>query len=133
MKCAKRMYLSVFWIVLGVVLTALAVAEVLDEFWCGMGCAFIAVGVLQLIRQIRYKKNENYREKVDIENGDERNRFIANKAWSWAGYLYVIIAAVATIALRIAGLDDYSTLVSGSMCLILVLYWGSYLYLKKKY
>ena len=129
----KGIYISVFWIVLGCVLTVCGGTGILDGFWCGMGCAFVAIGIMQLIRFSRYKKDEAYREKVDIENKDERNRYIAGKAWSWAGYIYVIIAAFTTVGLRIAGLDDISLVVSGSMCLILVLYWGSYLYLRKKY
>ena len=38
-----------------------------------------------------FSKNEAYREKIEIEEKDERNHFIRNKAWAWAGYLYVMI------------------------------------------
>lgn len=133
MKCGKKMYISIFWVALGIGLTVCALLGQLDEFWSGMGSAFIAVGALQLIRMARYSKNPEYREKVDVESKDERNRFIANKAWASAGYVYVVIAAVATIALRLIGLDDMSMVVSGSMCLILVLYWVFYLIFKRKY
>ena len=129
----RNKYLSIFWIVLGAALIACGAAGVLDEYWSGMGGAFAAVGALQILRYVRISRNEAYREKIETENKDERNRFLAGKAWAWAGYLYVLIAAVASIGLRIAGKDEFSVLVSGSVCLILVLYWGSYFALRRKY
>ena len=64
---------------------------------------------------------------------DERNRFIANKAWAWAGYWFVMIGACATIVLKIAGREDLMMMASGSVCLMMLLYWGCWMYLRKKY
>lgn len=133
MRQDKKMLLSILWMVLGIGLFAGSLMGLLDEFWSGMGCGFIAVGVLQLVRQIRYKTNENYREAVDTANSDERNKFLANKAWAWAGYLFVMIGAVGSIVFRILGMEDLSAFCGGSVCLIMVLYWFSYLWLRKKY
>lgn len=133
MKCIKKTYISIIYIVLGVVLMGCGIAGLLDEFWSGCGGAFIAVGVVQLVRFKRYNCNEEYREKVEIESKDERNQYIAGKAWVYAGRFYVIIAALAVIALRIAGKDEISQVVSGGMCLMLVLYWVFYFLLKRKY
>ena len=126
-------YLSIIWIALGAALIACGALNVLDEYWSGMGGAFIVVGVVRILRYVRISRNEAYREKLETENRDERNRFLGGKAWAWAGYLYVIIAAVASIVFRIAGKNDFSVLVSGSVCLILVLYWASYYILRRKY
>ena len=104
-----------------------------DSYWSGMGGGFLGVGIVQLIRHIRYRKNEDYREKVDVANSDERNRFLAGKAWAWAGYLFVLVSGVATIALKVMGQDQWSLAASCALCLLLVLYWGSYLVLKRKY
>lgn len=128
-----RMFFSVFWILLGAVLSGCAVAGLLDSFWSGMGAALIVVGALQLIRQIRYRTNKAYQEKFDTEVHDERNKFLSNKAWAWAGYLFVLIAAVSTIVFKLLDMEGYMMLASGSVCLILVLYWVSYLFLRKKY
>ena len=133
MKANKRLIASIVWIVIGLVLTVCSWFDIVDSYWTGMGSALLVVGTIQLIRQLRYKKDADYREKVDTNNHDERNRFIAMKAWSWAGYLLVIIAAVASIALRALGYDDYSMIASLCVCIILVLYWFSYWILKKKY
>ena len=128
-----RFLLSIFWIVLGIVLCACHASGLIEEYWSSMGFAFIVVGILQVIRQIRYRTNQNYREKFDTESRDERNRFIANKAWAWAGYLFVMVAAVGSIVFKLMGREDLMMLASGSVCLIMLLYWGSWMVLKRKY
>lgn len=133
MKTNRRALLSIVWIILGIGLVVASFLEAVDEFWSGMGSAFIFVGILQLIRFTRYSKNAEYREKVDTEVNDERNRYIAGKAWGWAGYLFVLISAVGCIIFRIFGKNELSLLASGALCLLLVLYWVSYFILKRKY
>lgn len=133
MKTNRRALLSIVWIILGIGLIAAGFFEFVDSFWSGMGGAFIFVGILQLIRFIRYSKNDEYREKVDTEVNDERNRYITGKAWGWAGYLFVLISAVGCIIFRILGKNELSLLASGALCLLLVLYWVSYFILKRKY
>ena len=73
------------------------------------------------------------KEATDTAVTDERNRFIRGKAWSWVGYLYIIIAAVATIVFKLLGQETLMFAASGSVCLMLVLYWIIYLILNKKY
>lgn len=133
MNTKKRMYMSIFWILLGSALFLGGVCEVLDSYWSGMGGGLLGVGIMQMIRFSRYESNEEYRTKVDRANKDERNRYIASKAWAWAGYLFVLIAAVGSILFKLAGREDLMMLSSGSVCLILVLYWLSYMHLQKKY
>ena len=133
MKNNKRMFVSLFWIVLGIVLIGCNLAGILEEYWSGMGGGLLFVGIFQLVRHIKYRTNEAYRENVDVAVSDERNKYIANKAWAWAGYWFVMIAAVACVVLKIAGRDELVTVAGGSVCLIMVLYWLSYLYLRKKY
>ena len=64
---------------------------------------------------------------------DERNQFIRMKAWSWAGYLFIMVSAIATIMFRILDHALFSQFCSYAVCLMLVLYWISYFVLKKKY
>lgn len=129
----KSFLISVVYIIVGSLLIGLSFAEVVDEFWNGMGSALLIVGVLQLIRRQRLEKNEAYRQKMEIEMNDERNKFIRNKAWAWSGYLFVMIMAVSCIILKIVGQEVLSMAASGAVCLMLVLYWSSYYLLKRKY
>ena len=129
----KSYLVSIIYITIGAVLIGLGFAGKVDEFWNGMGSALLVIGVIQLIRRYRLNKNEAYREKMEIESKDERNSFIRNKAWAWAGYLFVMIMAVASIVLRIVGQDTLSMAASASVCLMLVLFWISFYVLRRKY
>ena len=129
----KRIFISIFWVVLGTVLVICNQAGLVEDYWCSMGVAFIVVGLLQILRHIRYMTNSDYRENRDIETSDERNKFIANKAWAWAGYLYVILAAIGSIVCKLLGREDLMMFCSGSVCFIILVYWLCWLWLRRKY
>ena len=130
----KRLTLTVFWIVLGAVLVVLTVTEVLDSsIYSGMGGALMAVGTLQLIRAVKYRKDSEYKEKVDTELGDERNRFLRMKSWSWAGYFTILIEGIGAIIAMALGERTVQLVLSYSVCLVLVIYWIAYVILSKKY
>ena len=133
MKKDKRFYFSIVYIVIGVVLFGISFAGMVDEFWSGMGSAFFVIGFLRLLRFYRFQKNDAYREMIETEEKDERNHFLRNKAWAWAGYMYVIIMAVATIIFKIIGQEVLMMAASCSVCLVLVLFWISYYILRRKY
>ena len=133
MKYGKKIYLSIFWMVLGAVLIGCDVAGLVGEVWSGMGGGLLAVGGLQVYRQLKYRRNEEYREKVDIALQDERNNFIRGKAWAWAGYLFVIITAVGSLILRFAGKSELADMAACGMALLVFLYWVSYMMLSRKY
>jgi predicted phage tail protein len=130
----KHLMLSVFWIILGLVFTALAVTGTVEiDVLSGLGGGLIAVGVLQLIRNLRYRKDPAYREKVDTETGDERYRFIRMKSWSWAGCAVIAAEGIGTVAARLMGQDTVSDVLSYSVCLLLCAYWISFLVISRKY
>ena len=133
MKYEKRILLSVIWVVLGTVLICLSFAGKVDMFWNGMGVSLFVIGVIWMLRYYRLNKNEAYREKVEIEEKDERNRFLRNKAWAWTGYLFMMMAAISSIILKIVKQDLLSLVASGAVCFMLVLYWIVYSVLKRKY
>lgn len=130
---ALRWVLSILYILSGATLIVCGLLHIVEEFWQGMGAAFAFIGVLQMLRLIRYKTSLKYKEETDTAVNDERNRFIGMKAWSWAGYLYIMIAAVATIVFKLLNQETLMFFCSGSVCVILILYWVSYFILRKKY
>lgn len=129
----KYTFLNSLYIIAGVILFGLSVFEIVDSFWSGMGSTLCVIGIIRFVRNYRLNKDEEYREKVEIELTDERNRFIRNKAWAWAGYLYILISASLCIIFKIMNQNDLSMYASGSTCLVLILFWVSYIYLKRKY
>lgn len=133
MKNDRRMVAYIIYAVLGIVLIVLGVFEVVDAFWSGMGGGLIAVAVMRMIQYARLKKNDEYRKQKQIETTDERNRFIRNKAWAWAGYLFVVVAAICTIVFRLLGQELLSVAAGFAVCLFTLLYWVSFTILRKKY
>ena len=133
MKIERRIAAYILYIALGAALFALGVLEILDSFWSGMGGALIGVGGMNLIRIIRYQKNEEYRENVNTQRNDERNQFLHMKAWQLTAGWFTMIAAIATFIFKFAGREDLMMLCSGGICLMVTLYWVIYLCLRKKY
>ena len=121
------------WLVLGATLAALGLRGTVTEFWAGLGSTLLIVGALKLLRYHRCQKNPAVREKMEIAETDERLRYIRSKAWSWAGYFFIIIAGLGTVAFKMADQDLLSKASSWAVCLMLALYWLSWLVLRKKY
>ena len=130
--------LAILYIVLGVALfiasqiVALG-GSTLARILPGIGGSLFGVGIVRLVMGIRLEKDAEYRENYEIEVNDERNRYLRMKAWSWAGYMFVLIAAVATIAFAIADKEELMLMASSSVCIMILLYWVSYMIVRKKY
>jgi len=124
---------NIILFVFGGVLISLGFANIIDEFWSSLGFALVFVGIVRLVQSYRFKNDKTYKEKVEIASKDERNRFIRARAWSWAGYLFIFIAGVSIIVFKILGQDLLSFVASSAVCLIMILFWFSYLILQKKY
>ena len=98
-----------------------------------MGGALIGIGAIRLYRGIRLEKDPEYRENFEVEVHDERNRYLRMKAWSWAGYIFVIGSACLVIVFAILNKPELMQIASYGVCIMLVLYWVSYLIIRKKY
>ena len=129
----KRLFLSIFWVILGAVLLILAVTEKLDSLYAGMGGGLLVVGALQIARNLRYRRDPAYREKIDTEVSDERNRFLRMKSWSWAGYITVIAEGIAAVVAAVRGQETVQMVLTYSVCLLIGAYYISYLVLSRKY
>ena len=130
----KRLALSAFWALLGATLLILSLTEVLeDTLYAGMGGALIAVGLLQILRNLKYRRDPAYREKVDVEANDERGSFLRMKSWSWAGYIVVLVEALGGVAAMILGNTVVQQVLLSSVCLIVFTYWAAYMVLSRKY
>ena len=116
----ERLIASIVEIIVGAALLICSIFGLVDEFWSGMGTSLLIIGIIFLIRNIKYKTNEEYREKIDIESNDERNKYISLKAWAWAGYLFVMLGAVGVIVFKLIGKEDLMMMASLSVCLIMV-------------
>lgn len=129
----KRLSLGIVYITTGFLLSILSFMTVIDDWWQSFGLSIFIVGVVDIFRYRKYVTNAEYKEKVDLSNNDERIRFLSMKAWSWAGYIFIIIAALGVIVFQILGQRELSFTCSFCVCLVTVLYWISYMILNRKY
>ena len=133
MRIGRRFWANIVYVILGIILSGLSLVGTLDSFWGGMGSALIAIGIIRMVHTLCYAKDEAYREEKTIEATDERHQFLRNKAWAWAGYLFIIICALSTIGFKLLNQDLLCMASGGAVCLMLVLFWVSFFILKKKY
>ena len=130
----RRLLLSVFWTVLGAVLLTLSIMEKIDSgIFSGMGGALMAIGILQIIRNVKYRKNSDYKEKIDILEKDERCKYLRLKAWGWAGYIVVLLEAIGSVIAMILGEQLIMQVLLVSVALIVGIYAISYMILNRKY
>jgi hypothetical protein len=129
----RRLINSVLEIAIGAALIVFVKLTDGDSVWLGMGGALVAVGAVQLFLGLRYRADADYRERTDTEAADERNQFIRSRAWVWAGTGFVLISGVMTVVFQLLGRRELSTLCGIGVSLLVLLYWLSYLVLKKKY
>lgn len=132
MKYGKNFIINIIYIILGTALIITSAIGLIGDIYLGFGSGIAVVGIIQLIKKIRYITDKEYQEKTDIELSDERNKYISLKAWSWAGYLFVIIAGFTTIICMILSQTLYMQISAMAVCLIIVLYWISYIIIKRK-
>ena len=132
-KTRGYLILYILYLLLGVGLILSGNRNGADSFWSGMGVALLCVGAVRMVTTIRYKTDAAFKEQTDIAVTDERHRFLRMKAWSWTGYLFIFIAAAATIVCKLLEQDVLRMAAAGAVCLLVVLYWVCYLILSRKY
>lgn len=133
MKKYRNIIINTVYIVVGIVLVTLTLTNKIDNIFLGFGSGLIGVGAVLLFRAIKYHTNQEYKEQIDTENNDERNRYISMKAWSWTGYLFIIICAVIALVCVIMSQIVYAQIALGAVATITLLYYISYLVIRKKY
>lgn len=93
----------------------------------------MGAGTVLLIRNMKYRTNPEYKEKTDIAENDERNRYISLKSWAWTGYITVFLAAVSALVFYIAGWGELALLSCYIMGIIAFLYLVNYMILQRRY
>ncbi|MBQ4507040.1 MAG: hypothetical protein II971_07300 [Firmicutes bacterium] len=130
----KRTLIYLAEVIVGAALIFLAFTGRLDgEIWGGIGGGLMGIGIARTAMSVKYNRDPEYREKVDIDASDERNHMIRNKAWAWTGYATVMIAAIGEIAALIMGKRMLMNACAIIVCGILVLYWGCYVIISRRY
>ncbi len=104
-----------------------------DQFWNIIGVVFFLTSLINIYRIFKYKTNEEYAQKITIQNNDERNKFLADKAKSAAFYIYIEISGIGVLIFRMFGYYEISQMFAYSICILVFLYWLSYSIIKRIY
>ena len=129
----KRLALSALWVILGGVLLGLSVTEVLDaSVYAGMGGGLMAIGILRIVCNVRYRRDAAYRERIDIESSDERNHYLRKEAWTRTGYIVVTLESVGAVVAMVAHNTTVPLTLAYTVCVTCLVYWVSWMVLSRR-
>ena len=132
-KLKIRMFVGIALIVLGVAMIVIFnVIKPRNEFLSSFGFAFAVVGVVRLRNYLIITKSEERIKAQEISENDERNIAIANKAKSITFTIFVMVACFGVVVLQLLEKTHMALLLSGALCLLLVVYWITYWIVYKK-
>ena len=86
----------------------------------GLGGGLIAGGAVRLGKLLRYQRDRTYRERVDLQQTDERYRYISLRSWAFAGRAITVVSALACILCMLLGRETESRAL-GLLCALAAL------------
>lgn len=131
-KLKRRLYLSVSYIIIGIIMIVVPKIFNIESPSSGYGAGLIACGILLTAKSIKTLKSEENIKKQQIIENDERNIMINNKAKSLTFSVYVIISAIAVIILDLLNMSQLSTAIAFSICLLIIINLICYIVISKK-
>ena len=132
-KLKTRLYFGISYIILGLALIVVSlVTQSAHEYLSPFGTALLVIGIVRVRNHIIITKNDETIKKQQIRETDERNIAISNKAKSISFSIYILATCVAIIVLQILRISELATILGGSVCALLVIYWVSYFIIHKK-
>lgn len=130
-KAEKNLLIYCVLGVLGLALIVISVIMDLDEIYTGFGGGIVGVCVMRIVLYVLYKKVPSYAKRTEIENKDERNLYLANKARSIAFTMGTCVCAVASVAAFLFNMRETGILLGYIVCLFLLLFWVADWFLKR--
>ncbi|MBQ6826171.1 MAG: hypothetical protein IJP34_05900 [Clostridia bacterium] len=132
-KLKIRLFIAIGYIILGIaMIVTFNVIRTENNFLSSFGFALTIIGIAQIRNYLMITKNEEAMKKRQIAETDERNISIANKAKSVSFIIYVILACVSVIVLEILNKTQLAMILSGTVWVLISIYWISYWIISKK-
>ena len=133
-KLKLRQRSAIAYIVIGLALILVeTVAKTGNNFLPAFGFGLILNALLRLRQYRRITKDAESLKRQETAETDERNIQLAEKARSWAFSLYILLTGAVVIVLSLFNRVEDAQPYALSICLLVVLYWLSNIYLHKKY
>ncbi len=133
-KLKRRLFYGAFvCMALGAAMLAVQFwVEEKADFFSSFGFALIVVGAARLLQYRRITGSEESIRAREIAETDERNLAIAARAGRAAFVIYILLGCCGMIVLQLMQRQELAQLMSLSVCALLVIYWLSYLVIRKK-
>ncbi len=132
-KLKIRLFIAIGYVVLGLaMIVVFNIIKTENEFLSSFGFALAVVGVVRIRNYMMITKNEETITKRQIAETDERNIAIANNAKSVSFIIYVVLACVSVIALELFNKTQLAIILSGTVYVLILIYWISYWIIRKR-
>ncbi len=132
-KLKIRLFIAIGYIFIGLLMIILFnIIKTENSFLSSFGFALIVIGIVHIRNYTIITKNEETIRKREIAEMDERNIAIANKAKSVSFIIYVILACVCVVILELFNKTQLATVLSSTVCVLILIYWISYWIINKK-
>lgn len=133
-KLKQRLYIAVFYIAAGLILTVTAILSKTDNhFLPAFGIALMVMGVARILRYRKITGTANSMRQQELMETDERNQMILERAKSWAFSFSILLAGLAVIVLSLLEYHELALPFAWFVCLTTFLYWICYHIVKRKY
>ncbi len=132
-KLKQRLYIGVICIALGVMMiVGVFASKSNNEFISAFGFAVAMVGVARIIQYLKITKNEESIKKQKINETDERNVSIIQKAKSATFSIYLLISSTVVIITALIDMPDVAKWFGYSQFVLVIIYWICYFIYQKK-
>ena len=133
-KMKLRLLVDLFWAVLGLgMIVYYFLTDTINTYPFSLGIAFICIGMIRTMQYRQTVTDEKALREKELEEKDERNRMISERAKSWAFSFSVFVAGILMIILSLLGYHEQSQPLAWFVCGMTALYWILWNILRKKY
>ena len=132
-KLKTRLYYGIICIVLGaIMIIGVTATKSENEYISAFGFAVAMVGIARIIQYLKITKNEDSIKKQKINETDERNLSIIQKAKSATFSIYLLISCTVVIITSLFDMPDVANWFGYSQFVLVIIYWICYFIYQKK-
>ena len=132
-KLKTRLYVAIIYIALGILMIAgVFLSKSDNDFISALGFAVAMVGVARIIQYLKITKNEDSIKKQKINEPDERNLSIIQKAKSATFSIYLLFSCTVVIITSLFDMPDVANWFGYSQFVLVIIYWIAYWVIRKK-
>ncbi len=132
-KLKTRLYIGVIYIVLGAIMfIGVTATKYENEYILAFGFLLAMAGVARIIKYLKITKNEDSIKKQKINETDERNISIIQKAKSATFSIYLLISCSVVIVTALIDMPNVAKVIGYSQFVLVIVYWICYWVIRKK-